>query len=420
MATLVNNSSVISRYSNWLCFMAVLLVLPLVFSMGFVRTVYADTVQASSSVIPAADIEVFVREGCPHCAKAKLFLQTLQQERPQLRIVVRDIEKDTGALDRLKTLAESQQVMARVPAFFLTGHLLVGYTDEATTGEMLREELAQGGATKASSLDSAGSCEAVDESLSCSGDNPVVPASVPDYDLSLFGQRISLAAVGLPLFTVTMGLLDGFNPCSMWVLILMISLLAPMGDRKRMLAVAGTFVAVEGLAYFVFMAAWLNLFLFIGLSRLSEIIIAAIAIVAGAINLKDFWAFGWGVSLSIPQSAKPGIYARIRGILQADNLWGAMVGAVILAVLVQMVEFLCTSGFPALYTRILTLRQTSGVGYYGYLLLYNLAYMLDDIIVLSVGVITLSQRRLQEKEGRWLKLVSGTVMVLLGGYLLFA
>jgi len=217
-----------------------------------------------------------------------------------------------------------------------------------------------------------------------------------------------------------MGLMDGFNPCSMWVLILMISLLAPMQDRMRMFAVAGAFIAVEGIAYFVFMAAWLNLFLIIGLSRLSQIIIAGIAILAGAINLKDFWAYGWGVSLSIPESAKPGIYARIRAILQAESLRGAMIGAVVLALLVQIVEFLCTSGFPALYTRILTMQQLDGASYYGYLLLYNLAYMLDDAVVLGIGIITLSQRRLQEKEGRWLKLISGLVMVGLGLYLLIS
>jgi hypothetical protein len=184
-----------------------------------------------------------------------------------------------------------------------------------------------------------------------------------------------------------------------------------------MLAVAGVFVAVEGLAYFVFMAAWLNLFLLIGLSRASELAIAVIAILAGAINLKDFWAFGAGISLSIPASAKPGIYNRMRRILLAENLAGAMLGAVVLAVLVQIVELLCTSGFPALYTRILTLRQMQGLDYYGYLLLYNLAYMLDDLIVLGIGVVTLSQRRLQEKEGRRLKLLSGLVMLGLGMYL---
>jgi hypothetical protein len=235
--------------------------------------------------------------------------------------------------------------------------------------------------------------------------------------VTFLGRTISLDDVGLPLFTIVMGLLDGLNPCSMWVLILMISLLAPLNDRKRMLAIAGTFVLIEGIAYFAFMAAWLNLFLFIGLSRASEIVLGVIAIVAGLINLKDFWAFGWGVSLSIPDSAKPGIYARMRGILHAKNLTAALIGTVILGLLVQVVELLCTSGFPALFTRILTLRELDRASYYGYLLLYNLAYMLDDVIVLAIGVITLSKHRLQEKEGRWLKFISGLAMVLLGLYL---
>jgi hypothetical protein len=198
----------------------------------------------------------------------------------------------------------------------------------------------------------------------------------------------------------------------------MISLLASMKNRLRMLAIAGTFIAVEGIAYFVFMAAWLNLFLLIGLSRISEIVIAIIALLAGIINLKDIRIYGRVISLSIPDAAKPGIYTRIRGILQAQNLTGALIGAVILAILVQIVEFMCTSGFPALYTRILTLQHLSSLGYYGYLLLYNLAYMFDDIVVLAIGVITLSQRRLQEKEGRWLKLISGLVMIGLGVYLI--
>jgi len=206
----------------------------------------------------------------------------------------------------------------------------------------------------------------------------------------------------------------------MWVLILMISLLAPMNNRLRMLAIAGAFVAVEGLAYFVFMAAWLNLFLLIGLSRISEIVIAVIALLAGLINLKDFWFYGRGVSLSIPDAAKPDIYARMRRILQAKNLAGALIGAVVLAILVQIVEFMCTSGFPALFTRILTLRQLDSMSYYSYLLLYNVAYMFDDVIILAIGIITLSQRRLQEKEGRWLKLISGMVMVGLAIYLMVA
>lgn len=426
---------------------AILIIFWLLTVEGLLAESWDSTVQTAAEAAKAqTDIEVFVREGCPHCAKAEEFLARLKQERPDVQIVIRDVSQEPAALDRLKQIADGLNVKsARVPAFAVGGQLILGYTDELSSGRLIRDALTQapfhpqtGGAKKAPlpnggrgwgeggkttpalpSTVTSSSCEAED-SLSCGPDSmPPTKASKPEsFAIDFLGHKVSLDQIGLPLFTIAMGLLDGFNPCSMWVLILMISLLAPMNNRGRMLAVAGTFVLVEGIAYFVFMAAWLNLFLFIGLSRVSELAIAGIAIMAGVINLKDFWAYGWGVSLSIPKSAKPGIYAGIRAILQAKNLTGAIIGAVVLAILVQIVEFLCTSGFPALFTRILTLKEPGPFGYYFYLLLYNLAYMLDDIIILSIGVITLSQRRLQEKEGRWLKLISGLVMVGLGVYLI--
>jgi len=380
----------------------------------------APTSQQLNEEVPAqpTDIEVFVREGCPHCAKAEAFLAALQQEQPELRIVIRDVRKEPAALERLKRIAENHGlVTVSVPTFEVGEQLIVGYSDEAGTGQLIRDSLARTHPENRKAIEASNSC-AAENSLTCTADEPVPAAKSEAFAVNFFGHNVSLDQVGLPLFTLAMGLLDGFNPCSMWVLLLMISLLAPMNNRSRMFAVAGTFVAVQGFAYFVFMAAWLNLFLLIGFSHASEIIIAVIALLAGAINLKDFWAFGWGVSLSIPDAAKPGIYARMRRILQAENLTAAILGTVALAILVQIVEFMCTSGFPALFTRILTLKQLDSLSYYGYLLLYDLAYMLDDVIVLAIGIITLSQRRLQEKEGRWLKLISGLVMVALGVYLL--
>jgi len=354
----------------------------------------------------SADIEVFVQQGCPHCADAEVFLQALKREQPTLSVIIHDVILEPSALERLQILAKNQGIKSiRVPAFQVGGQLIFGYSKEAGTDQLIRSALAKIRTPKIQ--DSSGSCE-IKADASCKA----------AQHLDFLGYRLSLDELGLPLFTLAMGLLDGFNPCSLWVLMLMISLLASMNDRIRMFAIAGTFVAVEGLVYFIFMAAWLNLFLLIGLSRLSEIIIAAIALLTGLINLKDFRFYGRGVSLSIPDTAKPDIYARIRQILQAKNLIGALIGAVLLAILVQIVEFMCTSGFPALYTRILTLKQLSSMNYYGYLLLYNLAYMFDDIVILTIGIITLSQRRLQEKEGRLLKLISGLAMMGIGVYLL--
>jgi len=362
------------------------------------------------------DIEVFVRAGCPHCAEAEEFLARLQREQPALRIVIHDVSLDLAAMERLQRIAKNRGATAlRVPAFAVGEQLIVGFSREASTDRLIRDSLVRTAHTGLQANDAEAGCEAV-ESLSCGPD--AAPAKAEAFAVEFLGSKVSLDEVGLPLFTLVLGLLDGFNPCSMWVLILMISLLAPLNNRPRMFAVAGTFIAVQGAAYFVFMAAWLNLFLLIGLSRPSEIAIAALALLAGALNLKDFRSFGRGISLSIPASAKPGIYARMRRILQAENLTAALLGTVVLGVLVQIVELMCTSGFPALFTRILTLRQPDSLGYYAYLLLYDLAYMFDDLVILTIGIVTLSQHRLQEKEGRLLKLVSGLVMVGLGVYLL--
>lgn len=367
----------------------------------------AGTVAAAGS---APEIELFVRSGCPHCAAAKAYLAELAAQRPGLRIVETDLQRDPGARARLARLSRDAGIaQPGVPTIRVGERLIVGFDSPATTGAQVLAAL--DGRAPASAA--ASSCSMRDE-LSC---------GLPDeaaIELPFGGGRLSVADVGLPLFTVAIGLLDGFNPCSMWVLILMISMLATLGNRRKMLLIAGTFVAIEGLAYFAFMAAWLNLFLLIGLSRASEIAIAALALVAGAVNLKDFVAFGRGVSLSIPAAAKPGIYARLRAILHANRLAPALFGVAVLAIMMQAVELLCTSGFPALYTRILTLRQLDSGSYYGYLLLYNAMYMLDDVIVLGIGVVTLSQHRLQEHEGRLLKLVSGFVMVGLGIYLLLS
>jgi uncharacterized membrane protein HdeD (DUF308 family) len=139
----------------------------------------------------------------------------------------------------------------------------------------------------------------------------------------------------------------------------------------------------------------------------------------GALNVKDFFAFKQGVSLSIPEAAKPGIYQRVRTIVSAQSLTIAVSAAVVLAVMVNVVELLCTAGLPALYAEILTLQNLPPWKNYAYLALYVIAYMFDDSLLLTGFVVTLSHRKLQEREGRWLKLLSGLVIGLLGLVMIF-
>ncbi|HVW36010.1 MAG TPA: glutaredoxin [Pirellulales bacterium] len=240
----------------------------------------------------------------------------------------------------------------------------------------------------------------------------------PQIELPLFGP-IRLRDWGLPGFTFLVGLVDGFNPCAMWVLVFLLSVLVNLRDRKKILIVAGTFVFISGLAYFLFMTAWLNVFVLIGWARPTQIALGLLATFIGLINVKDFVAFGRGVSFSIPESAKPGIYARVRRIVTAKYLTAALVGAAALAVVVNVIELLCTAGLPAMYTQILTLQELPAWKNYLYLGLYIVAYMFDDTIMLALAVVTLSHRRMQEGEGRWLKLVSGLVILALGLAMIF-
>ena len=370
----------------------------------------------ASPVPEQPDIEVFVRQGCVHCTEAKQFLEGLQRDRPNLRIVLRDVGQDPTALRQLQELAVQYGVQVLgVPAFHLRGNLIVGYSDAESTGTKITALLDQPLPEAASSLPQDG-CRLETDSSCLDRARPPPPPS-DSIETPWFG-RLSAVELGLPLFTIVIGLLDGFNPCAMWVLLFLLSLLVNLQNRRKMALIAGTFVAVSGLVYFAFMAAWLNMFLLIGLSRPVQIGLGGIALLVGAVNVKDFFALHRGISLSIPESTKPGLYARIRQILQADNLAGALAGIVILAGLVNLVELLCTAGFPALYTQILTLQQIPSWKYYGYLSLYNLAYIFDDSLMVMIAVVTLSRRKLQERAGRWLKLTSGLVMAGLGAILL--
>jgi hypothetical protein len=340
-----------------------------------------------------ADIEMFTREGCPYCAAALAFLGDLQRERPALRIVVRDVQTDPAARDRFIDLAAQHGIeQLGVPAFYVRGRLLIGFGGAETTGVELKALL---------------------DRPAGDGGAGIERRAAPDHDAVMvpFLGPVRARDLGLPVFTVVLGLLDGFNPCAMWVLLFVLSLLVNLRDRRKMAVIGSTFVLVSGVVYFAFMAAWLNLFLLVGASRLTQVVLALVAAVIGALNVKDAVAAGHGPSLTIPASARPGIYARVRAVVTAESLGAALAGVIVLAVAVNVIELLCTAGFPALYTRVLTLHELPAWQYYAYLALYNAAYVLDDGAVLALAVVTLSRYKLQERGGRWLKLVSGLVML---------
>ena len=223
-----------------------------------------------------------------------------------------------------------------------------------------------------------------------------------------------------PALTFVIAGLDAFNPCAFFVLMFLLSLMVYARDRKRMLLIGVTFVFFSGLIYFVFMSAWLNLFLFIGELRTITMIAGLIAVAIALINIKDFFWFKQGVSLSIPDRAKPGLYQRSRNLLKATSLGAILAGTAVLAVAANSYELLCTSGFPMVYTRMLTLHELPNAAFYTYLALYNFIYIIPLLVIVVLFTVRFGSHKLTEQEGRSLKLVSGLMMLALGGLLVFA
>ncbi len=347
-------------------------------------------------------LHFFWSKACPYCQKAKPFIKNLVSSHDWIELKTYELsehQENVKFFLRLTKIIGKQDV--GVPAFAFCEKLMVGFFNDETTGTKLQNEL-----------------------LKCK--NEVLGNASEEKPLTDQKSKVSIPFLGnldstqlsLPVFTIVIAGLDAFNPCAFFVLLLLLSLLVNAKDRKRMLLIGGIFVFFSGFIYFIFMAAWLNVFLYLGELRIITIIAAFIAIGVSTINIKDYFFFKEGVSLSIPDEAKPSLYKRIRKLVNASRLSAMLFGTVVLAVVANTYELLCTSGFPMIFTRVLTLRDLSLESYYLYLAFYNVIYIIPLLVIVLIFVFTLGARKLTEKEGRVLKLVSGLMMLILGIVLL--
>ncbi len=348
---------------------------------------------------------------CPHCREAHPFIEELEDRYDWLRVRWLQVNgDDPAAVDTAIAVADSiGQTIPAVPTFLYCETIQTGYDDEAGIGALLDTELR--------------SCHT---SLVAThfpdGTSPPTTAAVQEDEgvtLPIIG-RVDAGAVSLPIFTITVAGLDAFNPCAFFVLLFLLSLLVHAKSRMRMAVIGGVFVLFSGLIYFAFMTAWLNVFLITGTLRWITLAAGAVAVVIALFNIKDYFAPGTGASLSIPESVKPGLFKRMRTLAAADRYPAILAGTVTLAVAANSYELLCTAGLPMAFTRVLTLNDLPTSTYYGYLLFYNVIYVIPLLVIVGAFVWALGSRKLQEHEGRTLKLLSGTMMLGLGLVLLLA
>ena len=292
-----------------------------------------------------------------------------------------------------------------VPATFIGDRVWIGYNPD------LREDMQ-------AALGACDTTRCPDPLARLEGESAAAPAVDADDDQAAtvrvpFVGVIELDSTGLVASTSLIALVDGFNPCSLWVLSILLALLLRTGSRRRLAAVGGVFLLVTALVYGLFLAGVFGAMAYIGYLDWIRFVVAAVALVFGVVNVKDYFRFKQGFSFTIPDRFKPRIYRGGRGLITADaSLLAVLAATVTMALGVALVELPCTAGFPVVWSGLLADAGVAGAQFSGLLGLYLGVYLLDELVLLAV-VVTMRISRVQEEQGRVLKLVGGTIMVAL-------
>lgn len=378
----------------------------------------------SGSVAAAAEDEprpvelVYFRgEGCPNCEKLEEWWEDeLFVEFPNVTVVDYEIWNDAANRDVFARLGEELDFPATAtPTVILGERVWIGYSS-AVTNDMRasiaaasRGEAVQGGLYGSPQ---AGACDS--ETLQCTA-----AGSGTTIDVPLFGQ-IDLGEHSLLFSTLVIGFVDGINPCSLWVITVLLTIVIRTGSRRRVIAIGSTFLVVTAAMYALFMAGIYSVLGLMGHLVQIQLAVAAIAGVFGLFALKDYFAFKKGPSLSISDSAKPGLYKRMRDLAGTKALLPALGATVVLAVLVSLLETPCTAGLPVLWTGMLQQAGVDGATAVLYFIVYMIPFLIDEFVVFAIAVVTMRATRMQEKHGQLLKLVAGVTMLTLAGAMVIA
>ncbi len=358
---------------------------------------------------PSALAEVkaylFWQQGCPYCERAKVALAEIGADVPDFTLV--QIELGVSAEnDALFEKAVERLGIQRpaVPLFVIGDQAVLGFS--TGTGTAMRYRGLISGCSAVPCIDLLAADRVAPR---VAGEVPLAqPIEVP------FLGAISPATLSLPILTVTLAAVDGFNPCAMWVLAILIGLLLGVEDRWRMWTLGLVFLAATGVMYFAVMAAWLNVILWIGALSWIRLAIGAVAIGAGGYYLREYWTNPEGICRVTPSARRKTIIERFQALVEEPSLLAASLGIALLAIGVNLIELVCSAGIPAIFTQMLAMREVPTATYYGYLMLYLTVFLLDDTAIFVTSMIVLRRVAATGRFARLSHLIGGVVLLALG------
>lgn len=355
------------------------------------------------------DINFFYLPSCPHCDEQRPFNEKLAEKYPTIQIVEHDAATPQGSVllsDMLAQLGVEEEpefpitiIIISENQVFIGGWVSGGWESEETTGREIEKALEQ-----------------------CLTGNCPPPAGEEPEDgivLPIIGKFIP-ADYSLPALAVILGLVDGFNPCALWVLLYLISLVMTLRDRRRIWLIVGSFVLASGILYFLFMTAWLNVFLLIGYVRPVTVVIGLVALGGGILQIRELIKTKGEIVCEVTsEESQEKTMARMQKIVSSPITLGTIAGIIALAFAVNAIEFVCSAAVPAVFTQVLALASLTTFQYYGYILLYVFFFMLNNLVIFGAAAFALTSN-LGVRYAKYARPVGAAILIILGALLLFA
>lgn len=368
-------------------------------------------------------VSVLVREDCAHCKDEKAFLEKLSEQRDDFEIIYHDLSTHEGEA-LFNKVTESEGLTKSTPITLVGNVLIQGFATEETTGKRIEDLIDQSIGKETLGFDAfltAGGSKGEVEQIvggTCDESGCVLDDNAYLVDIPYFGA-IDVKTFSLPVMASVLGLIDGFNPCAMWVLVTFLLVLLQVGDKRKMLEIAGLFILAEAVMYYLILNVWFTTWDFVGLDHIVTPIVGLIAVGGGVFFLYEGWkSDGTCQVTNLEQRSK--IQARIKDLASKPMTWAVAGGIIALAFSVNIIEFACSVGIPQAFTKIVEINQLSSLYTQFLMFLYILFYMIDDFIVFGIALYGADKLHLTTKYSKYSNILGGILMLILGGLLIFA
>lgn len=347
------------------------------------------------------DLILFWGDGCPHCEAEMQWLEQAVIAYPELTVHQYEVWYDEANRTLLSEVAaELGFEPSGVPVTVMAGRHWIGWSEVVQAELVSHIEAQLGDSTDA-------------EGVTDEATDAATTIEVPFFGEVTLGESLVAS-------TLIIGFVDGMNPCSLWVITVLLAIVVRTGARGRVIAIGVIYLVITAVMYGLFIMGIYSALGVVSHLGIVQLVVALVAGALGVVSVKDYFAFKQGVSMTISDSAKPGLYQRMRAVAGHESLLPALGATVVLAVGVSFIEIPCTAGFPLLWAGLL---EANGVGFVeglGLLGLFMVPYLLDELLVFAVAVFTMRSLKMQERHGRLLKLIAGTMMIALALTMLLA